>query len=167
MMLKLRKTVPLGINPAPVWLVSLVGLMGCVLMSVNIYLDDLNHHLLDISFINEAGERVFYEYGYMVPFEYISTGFSIFKPYFVLLAILAAFFIMYHFMGSKSIYTMRRLKNPLELYVRCFMIPCVFILSGIVIIYLLNFLYIKNYTSVVSEKYLYPWWNEGIWRNLL
>ena len=167
MMLKLRKTVPLGINPAPVWLVSLSGLMGCVLMSVNTYLDDLNRHLLDISFVNEAGERIFYESGRMIPFEYISTGFSVFKPYLVLLALLAAFFIMYHYTGSKSIYTMRRLKNPLELYVRCLGVPCVFIFCGIGLVYLLNFLYIKNYTSVVPENHLYSWWNEGIWRNLL
>ena len=164
---RFSKTVPVGIKAKPVWLLSFAGLSACVLFSVFVFCDDFFYELGRISTVNKSGIRVFSEYYKMEPFKDVSTGFEIFKPYFVLLCLAAIFFYMQHYMGAKSVYTMRRLKNPCELYIRCLFVPCVFIISGIALIYLLNFLYIKTYIRVIPEESFFPWWNEGMWRDLL
>lgn len=165
MMHKFRKTVPVGINPVPVWLLSLAGFVSCVLTAAGSFHSDLLRALNRISdYYHEAGVRIFRQNAEMDPFKSIGSGFDIFKVYFLILIIFSVFCIAYHFMGSKSIYTMRRLKKPLELYVRCFTVPVLFIAVSIAAVYILNYSFIKSYLSVVPEENLSYLWDKNVWR---
>lgn len=163
---KLRKIVPVGINKKPVLILSIAGLVFCVLTSFGIFLSEFLYFYSKIYYFDE-GVRHFYDHPKMEPLTSFNSNFDIFEIYFVCMALLAVYFCIYHFMGSKSIYTMRRLKNPLELYVRCLAVPATFIILGIALIYLMNFIYIKIYLYYVPEDSLFPWWNRDIWRDLL
>ena len=67
-------------------------------------------------------------------------------------------------MGSKSVYTMKRLKNPLELYVRCYFVPLVFIAAGVISVYAMNYIFIEIYLSFIPEENLFSLWAENAWR---
>ena len=162
---KLRKTVPVGINPVPVWLSSLAGLMLSILICVWTFRDSFAMELNAISRYNyETGERTFRSGLLMAPYKILDAGFDVFKLYFLFALIFCVFFIAYHYMGSKSMFTMRRLKNPCELYVRCFTVTAVSIAVGIITVYILNYFYIKYYLSVIPGEHLSSLWDENAWR---
>ena len=164
---KLSNSVPVGVSAKPVFIISVVGLVFCLITSVVSFWMKFMNYYNDICYYDDAGVRHFNDHPKMAPFSSFNANFDAFEIYFVCMALLAAYFFVHHFVGSKSIYTMRRLKNPLELYVRCLAVPVVFIILGIALIYLLNFIYIEIYLFLVPEDSLFPWWNKDIWRGLL
>ncbi len=167
MMCKLRKIVPPGINAKPVVLLSLSGLIVSILISYWWFFVEFFNFYGKISYFDDAGNRCFYDHPKMQPLTDFNANFDVFEIYFVFMALISVYFFLYHFIGSKSVYTMKRLKNPLEFYVRCLAVPVTFIILGVALIYLLNFSYIKIYLYLVPEKSLYPWWDANIWRDLL
>lgn len=158
---------PAGINPVPVLCLSLSGLVLCFFISFGGFYSNFSYHFNKITYYDEAGNRYFYESARMTPLNEFHQTFDVFRIFFICMALLTLYFFIHHFMGAKSIYLMRRLKNPLELYIRCLVIPVASVLLGIALVYLLNFIFIEIYTSAVPEEYMYPWWNENIWRDLL
>lgn len=164
---KLSRLVPTGIGAAPVILIFLAGLVLSGFTAFSSFLAAFLHYYGQITYYDEAGSKGFRSDAVMQPLTSFNSEFDIFKLYFVCMALAGVYFFIYHFAGSKSIYTMRRLKNPLELYVRCFAVPVIFILLGIALVYLLNLIYISIYASLVPEECMHPGWNADIWRDLL
>lgn len=76
----------------------------------------------------------------------------------------AAFHYAYHRIGSRSIYTMRRLPQPVELHRRCLALPA----AGIVLCALLSFLllciYYLIYIAMTPEQCLAPGQWQLLWR---
>lgn len=164
---KSSRLVPAGIGIKPVVLVSLSGLVLCGFTAFMAFLERFMYFYGKITSYDDAGNRVFSGDEKMQPLISFNANFDIFKIFFLCMALLGVYFFLHHFIGSKSIYTMRRLKNPLEFYIRCLAVPVIFIILGIALIYILNFIYIEIYLALVPEEYLYPWWNANIWRDLL
>ncbi len=69
----------------------------------------------------------------------------------------------YHYKGTKSIYTMKRLKNPKELHYRCLVVPVLSILGSLVAIYGMLFLNFALYLYIVPDYAM----NEGQLKMLL
>lgn len=156
---------PAGIRAVPVMLASLMGLSTCAISAIIFFISDFNRELNRISVFDNAGNRVFLENEKMEAYNG-SASFEFFKIYFVCLVLLALYFFVYHFLGSKSIYTMKRLRNPVELYIRCLSIPVIFILVSIALIYLMNFAFIKYYLYYVPEENLFSMWDKYLWEVL-
>ena len=71
---------------------------------------------------------------------------------FFLLAIIACLLLsiktyLYHFQGSKSIYLMKRLANPKELWIRVFTLPAIGALTHIILAGILLALFYMSYIS--------------------
>ncbi len=167
MIRKLSRLLPVGVRVGPVLIPSILGLIVCGISALWMFWLKFMNSYSKICSIDAMGNRVFTEYAKMEPLTSFNWNFEFFDAFFICMGLLAVYFFIYHFMGAKSIYTMRRLKNPLELYVRCLIIPVTFIILGIALIYLMTFVYIKIYLFLVPEECLFPWWNKDIWRDLL
>ncbi len=59
----------------------------------------------------------------------------------------------YHYRGSMSIYTMYRLKNKMDLHLRCLLVPLVFLVVGILVLAILLVFYHSLYDSVLTNLY--------------
>lgn len=164
---KSSRLVPPGIKIKPVVLLSLSGLVLCGFTAFGVFWERFTYFYSKITYYDDAGNRGFFDYPKMEPLTNFNANFDVFKIFFSCMALLGVYFFLHHFIGSKSIYTMRRLKNPLELYVRCLAVPVIFIILGIALIYILNFIYIEIYLALVPEDSMNPWWNANIWRDLL
>ncbi len=164
---KLNKLVPVGVKVNPVLVLSAVGFVLCAFSALSDFYRKLFSSLNEISRIDDSGVRVFLKYARMDPFEAINSNFYYFRIFFVCLILFAAYCFLHHFMGSKSIYTMKRLKSPSELYVRCLSVPVIFIALSFAAIYLMNYIFVNIYLDVVPEECLLPWWDKNIWRDLL
>lgn len=166
MMYKLRKTVPVGIKPLPVWLMSLSGLVISILISAGGFISGFLRQLNRVSqYYPETGERIFLEDEKMEAFSRcLYLDYEAFKLYFLLLAIFAVYCVVYHFMGAKSVYTMRRLKNPFELYIRCFSVTVLSVITGIAAVYIMNYIFIEIYLSVIPKENLFSLWDANAWR---
>lgn len=77
---------------------------------------------------------------------------------------LAAYHYYYHYNGSKSIYLMKRIVNPLELHRRCLALPVLVTGITLVIMFLLVCAYYRLYMAAVPGKFLAPGQWEKIWR---
>lgn len=162
---KLSKLLPVGINPTAVLLLSVAGLLISSIYSVMHFNSAFLRELNSISHITSSGIRIFSDNKMMEPYGG-AESFDIFKVFFICLALFSFYCFIYHFIGSKSIYTMRRLKNPTELYVRCLSVPLIFILLSIVLICLLNCIFIDIYLDLVPEENLIPGWDINLWEVL-
>lgn len=162
---KLSKLLPVGIKAPPVILIASMGLLMCTMCSIIIFHTSLLGNINDISYITATGSRIFSDTKKMPPYNG-SASFDIFKIFFVCLVLFSFYCFIYHFIGAKSFYTMRRLNNPLELYIRCLCIPFIFIIIGIMIICLLNYMFIDIYLKLVPEENLLPWWDRHLWEVL-
>ena len=78
------------------------------------------------------------------------------------MAPLALMFYLYHYQGSKSIYTMLRLPNRRELRRRCLAMPILCAAACLVLSAVLLLLYYKYYLLVTPEGYALP----GQWQHL-
>lgn len=165
MMHKLSKLVPVGVKITPVLLASGIGLALCIISSVISFHWEFIGDLNRISKIDMYGNRIFLEGEKMEAYKGAESFFA-FELFFLCLAAFALYCFIYHYIGAKSIYTMRRLKNPLELSVRCLSIPVIFILTGIALIYLMNYSFIKFYLYYVPEENLWSMWDKNLWEVL-
>ena len=165
MMHKLSKLVPVGVRIKPVMLTAAAGFVLCIISSAVSFLTEFIFDLNRISELDEYGNRIFLSGEKMDAYAGTESFFS-FKIFFLCLGCFVLYCFIYHFSGSKSIYTMRRLKNPLELYVRILGIPVIFILLSLILMYIMNFLFIKIYLYYVPEENLWSMWDKNLWEVL-
>ena len=70
-----------------------------------------------------------------------------FAAYGLCMGALAGFHYLYHRLGSRSDYLMRRLPNPRERHLRCLALPALGLLAGLVTLGLLSLLYYGVYLT--------------------
>ncbi len=118
--------------------------------------------LTDLSSIFEAKRNLFYNgiytKGDMAPdFIKVSDG-HMFG--FWLLMLFGVYMIYahykYHYQGTMSIYTMKRLKSKAELHVRCTVIPIVIIVLSFLMVVALKFLFFKVYMTILPAESIQP-----------
>lgn len=57
----------------------------------------------------------------------------------------------YHYKGSKSIYTMKRINDPMELHIRCLIVPLIVIISSILLAGLMIYINYEIYHMLVPK----------------
>ncbi len=62
----------------------------------------------------------------------------------------------YHYVGTKSIYIMKRINHPNELHRRCLAAPLIEILISIVLMFVLNYIYFAIYRAVLPPESINP-----------
>jgi len=107
--------------------------------------------------------------GRMMPeFHTLTNG--IFYGFFIIFFILVAFIFLryaYHYQGTKSIYTMKRLPEKNDLHIRCIVLPIAAILISIIIIFIILLLDLAFYMIFTPKQCLYPFSWQSFWRALI
>lgn len=108
-------------------------------------------------FTYRGGKRIMLEGAEMADFAVVLEGaFVGFAVAAVCLAALAVWHYAYHFQGSRSIYTMRRLPDRWELLRRCVALPLAGIVACLIAAALLLLVYYAVYQLVTPEQCLRP-----------
>lgn len=80
---------------------------------------------------------------------------------------LGVYHYMYHYMGSKSIYIMKRLPNRFDFFKRCFISPLIVIIISFTFAFIMLVLYYWIYMFVTPVQCLTPLQWQKIWINNL
>ena len=115
-----------------------------------------------------SGKRVLIEGRMMEEFHNLTDG--IFYGFFVVIFVCLCFIILryaYHYQGTKSIYTMRRLPKKSELHIRCIVLPLMLIFSLILVMLLVLLLDLAVYFIFTPKQCLYPFSIKSFWRALI
>lgn len=147
---------PVGMKESAIKLMCFGSILLSAIISTVMFFSSYYHSYLSLFLALENGKvlkenAVMPEYGVLR--EDIFFAFHIFV---VCLAGFAIYNFAYHYIGSKSIYTMRRLKNPVELAVRCLAIPVIFAFISFISVMILNFLYFTVYIKFTPSECLLP-----------
>ncbi len=151
---KFSRIIPVGMNSSAVKAVCVCSLLLSAAVSALMFFTAYCREYRSLLLVSEYGtvvneNAVMSEFGVLR--EDIFFGYDIFA---IGLVLFAAYSFIYHFIGSKSIYTMRRLKKPAELAVRCLAVPFVFIAVSAISVFVLNFIYFGVYISVTPAECL-------------
>ena len=142
------------------------GLIGVVLWSWGFlfrYSDAYN----GLFYIDEFG-RHFHEQA-MMPEFHMLMGSCLLGVWITILVLLACILLNYHsfHQGSKSIYLMKRLPNPMELHRRCILLPALGIAGCLLVREFLIIFYFAVYMLVTPDRYLPPDQWQKLWSVLL
>ncbi|MBR3595919.1 MAG: hypothetical protein IKL47_02950 [Clostridia bacterium] len=162
---KISDYFPVGYNVRKVRNSIIAGYILPVVSSAIIFFSNFFYNYNSLFQYNiAAGEREIIQGARMVSFEYLREHiFDIFIVFVFYLIIVAVYNFIYHYQGSKSIYTMKRLPSKTELYRRCLTVPAFFLLLGFITALMLNFVYYIFYIMTVPYECLAPSWNT-MWR---
>lgn len=80
---------------------------------------------------------------------------------------IVAYHYLYHRQGSKSIYTMRRLPDGMELHRRCWTLPVLMALASLLAAFVLLMIYYAIYMFVTPESCLTPGQWQKLWSVIL
>ena len=152
---KLRYYLPLGIEPVSElkWLAG--GLTGCCLASLLFFVRYFEHY--STLFETVGKDRVIISGAAMPHFAYIASDcFSLFISFSAAMVYLGIYHYYYHYMGSKSIYTMKRLPSFWELWRRCITIPFIAGVVSLLIAFILLMLYFAFYMLVTPDICIVP-----------
>ena len=112
---------------------------------------------------NETGKTL-KEYAVMPDFVYVlNYGLAGFLILAVCMILLAAYHYAYHYMGSKSIYLMRRLPDRWALFRRCGTLPAIAVVCCLLAAFILLLCYYGFYMWVTPEACLQPGQWQKIW----
>lgn len=160
--IKYERYLPLGILPSEElkWITG--GFIFSTLFSLWFFIK-FTSELNDL-YYNYGGEKTLWE-GVMMPdFAHIVDGcFAFFAILAMAMVILAAYHFLYHYQGSKSIYTMRRLPKRSELWIRCLTVPVTVMVLCALASFILLVLYYAFYMLVVPDECLLPNQWQKIW----
>lgn|GEM_PF-950111 len=159
---KLRYYLPLGIEPASElrWLAG--GLTGCFLSSLIFFVRYFGHY--NNLFETVGKDRVIIKGATMPHFAYIAPDcFSLFVSFSAAMVFLSIYHYYYHYMGSKSIYTMKRLPSAWDLWRRCLTFPFIAGVVSLIIAFILLMLYFAFYMLVTPDICIMP----GQFENLI
>lgn len=165
--LDLKRLVPLGVNAQQELTWMLVGWIFSAFYSLCfVYMYQWNYRLLFDDTIK--GARVLDENAVMPDFvtllDHYLIGFLL-----VALCMLAivAYHYLYHRQGSKSIYTMRRLSDGMELHRRCWTLPVLMALASLLAAFVLLMIYYAIYMFVTPDACLTPGQWQKLWSVIL
>lgn len=80
---------------------------------------------------------------------------------------IVAYHYLYHRQGSKSIYTMRRLPDGMELHRRCWTLPVLMALASLLAAFVLLMIYYVAYMLVTPKSCLTPGQWQKLWSVIL
>lgn len=119
---------------------------------------------LDELYLNTGSARVLVPTRQMAPFvEVLGGSLLMFLFSALMMIVVGVYFYLYHYQGSRSIYTMRRLPNRWELWRRVLTLPGLTVLLCAVSALLLVVLYFAIYTWVTPAPCLQPGQWQTIW----
>ncbi len=102
--------------------------------------------------------------------DFVSIKAGLFTPFIIIAAcmlMLAVSNYAYHHVGTRSVYLMRRLPNPLEYHFRCLAVPLATVLLCILAALILTMLLYLYYMAKTPPEIIAPQQWEKIWRELL
>lgn len=152
----ISKLVPVGINGARVKKYMTLTLCLCALVSIAVFLTSFIAGYSRLYYLNEAnGGKYLRENVYMTKFfDLTDNVFFCFVFFLIGLVAVAIYNFAYHFIGSKSIYTMLRLNTRKELFIRCLALPVFFALASLLTCVILEAGFYVFYIIVVPSQCL-------------
>ncbi len=160
----LQKNLPVGINAQYVKKSAAASFVFSVLLSVFLYCSKFFSALNGLYHYESPGIKILDTTEMMPDFRILRV--KCFDVFFIMLVLCIAFAVYnfaYHYIGSKSIYTMLRLRSRKEFIIRCISVPLVFAAVLIITIIILNFIYYFTYILLVPAECLYVDW-KMMWR---
>lgn len=150
----ISKLVPVGINGARVKKYMTLTLCLCTLVSIAVYLTSFFYKFSKLYYLNEANGAKYLRENVHMPkfFDLTDNVFFCFVFFSIGLVAVAIYNFAYHFIGSKSIYTMLRLNTRKELFVRCLALPVFFALASLFICVILEVGFYVFYIIVVPSQ---------------
>ncbi len=119
----------------------------------------------DLFITRVDGKRELLEGAVMQDFrEVLGIAFAGFAALALAMLGLAAFHYIYHRIGSRSIYLMRRLPDRFELHRRCLALPAAGIVLCAIACFLLLCIYYWIYIAMTPEQCLAPGQWQALWR---
>lgn len=162
---RLKEYVPIGIDAVreAKWLTG--GLCASACFSFFVFIIRCVSARDELYYITRNRTRVLREGAVMKDYrDILDIAFAGFAVVAVAMLGFAALHYAYHRTGSRSIYTMRRLPQPMELHRRCLALPA----AGIALCALLSFLllciYYLIYIAMTPEQCLAPGQWQLLWR---
>lgn len=162
---KQNSFLPVGYNSKTVFLCIIISYLFSVLLS---FIKFISNFCLQLNsfYYYENGKKILEE-GRVMPefFRIRGDSFDFFGILIIAMIIFAIYNFSYHRIGTKSVYTMKRLKNKGEYFKRCLFVPCTVIIAAAFTVIILNLLYFFIYEIAVPEGVLmYPDRTYRMWR---
>ena len=157
----IKNYVPLGVDGNHEFRWTIWAMICSAVYSLGFFFRYLNYY--GDLFEWRDGEKILKAGAVMEDFTVILGGYlNGFAAVAVCMAGLAAYHYAYHYQGSRSIYTMRRLPSRAELWKRCLALPAAAIALSALAAFALMLLYYGVYMAATPEKCLTP----GQWRKI-
>lgn len=156
---------PIGYKSKTVYRSLIASYLTAVIFSAVFFLTNLFMQIHSFYYY-ENGKKILEE-GCVMPefFKIRGDSFDIFGILIIAMIIFAVYNFSYHRIGTKSVYTMKRLKNKGEYLKRCLFVPCAVIITAAFTVIILNLLYFLIYEIAVPEGVLmYPDRTYRMWR---
>lgn len=157
-----RSLMPAGLDCGKEIRMLYLGILAGVLYSTRFCL--IYYSCYKDLFVSAGGKRILLNHAEMQGFDVMirgaMAGFSL-----MILCLLAVmlYHYLYHFQGSRSIYTMRRLPDRWELLKRCVAVPLMGIAVCLVLALLLLGIYYVTYLVITPQQYLAPLQLQKLW----
>ncbi len=162
MIKRIEKMLPVGIPIKKELTGIIIGICFAIIRSLSYFGSYYNYY--NHLFEHYKDKKVLVEGRIMADFYVVIDG--CFEGFYVvafLLIALVIFHYAYHYIDSKSIYTMKRLPRKIELHIRCLTVPLISILICIILPLILLLVYYKHYMTVTPPECLV----EGQWEILI
>ncbi len=153
---KLYKFLPAGQNAVKVKNGLLSGLISCCAVSLFVFLHRFITVLNSLYYYDDTGKRYIDIDAYKKVYDFeglTENSFFLFNLFFICLAVIIIYNFIYHFIGSKSIYTMLRVGRG-ELVKRCVAVPLITVAVSLLSIALLYLLFMLIYILFVPELHI-------------
>ena len=164
---KIKRFIPVGINPKAEKLLVIVSFIVSVLRALYFYINFNSAYSYLFEFRN--GQHILNKTKVMRYFCTLTPGCF---DGFIISVFIFAFMIFvhygYHYKDSKSVYTMKRLPQKNELHIRCLTLPLICIAVCIILSFLLLLLFYHHYMTVTPPECMPPdnqW--KMFWVNLI
>lgn len=161
-MIKIQKYLPVGITAKTELTGIAAGIIAAVLRSLFFF--DTYYDCYDGLYEYFGDKRILMTAKTMQDFYIVVEDcFDWFLIVIFMLVALAVFHYAYHYKDSKSIYTMKRLTQKTELYIRCFTVPLISIGICIITVGILFVIYYRFYMAYTPPECL----TDGQWEKFI
>jgi hypothetical protein len=168
MRINLNRYLPPGVNAYQEMKWLMIGSLASILYSFGFLIHYMESYQ-DLFLYNDHGvEKVLNTNAVMPDFIVVLgsslTGFLILG---LCMAVVIIYHYVYHYLGSKSIYLMKRLPSRLELHKRCFTLPLLAIAICFFTAMILLFIYYAIYIAFTPKACLTPHQWQKLWNALV
>lgn len=159
----LTKNAPPGFDTDKEVRMYITGLVLMLVFSLNFFWDYYDAYDALFHWVKE--EKVLLTGVVMQNFsEILGDNLRGFYLYCIVIAVMVLQHYWYYYQGSKSIYVMKRLKNPMEIHRRAWVIPLLGIVVTLLIAFVVMMLYFEFYMIVTPKQCIAPGQWQNIWR---